>query len=112
MRRKAINATSITGSAGDVAKSPTARYMRATLLAINPANIMLARDAPPNRSLRKPARSTETPPKSGKTALFEAAAAALRPTTCVKYVGVHRLKVSRTRVKPKESRHANRNFPL
>ena len=66
----------------------------------------------PRRSLRNPASKTEIPPKSGNRALFWAASATVSPTDCVKYVGVHRLNVSRRIVTPQESKHTSQKTRL
>src|SRR5262249_35637900 len=50
----------------------------------SPIRMISARPSRPNLSLIKPANKTETPPKSGKSALLFAASALLKPTTSVK----------------------------
>src|SRR5882724_7652358 len=71
---------------------------------------MRLRPAEPILSLKTPASITETPPQSGKRALLLAACALLSPTTCVKYVGVHRLKVSRNSVVPSDNIQTNQKL--
>jgi hypothetical protein len=57
----------------------------------------------PSLSLRKPTSNTEKPPQRGKSALRLAATLDVRPANWTKYVGVHRLNVSRSIVIPNAS---------
>src|SRR5215472_18131495 len=77
-----------------------------------PPSINAARPPRPRRSLNQPQSITEIPPRNGNKALEPAALAADMPTACVKYVGVHKLKVSRRIVAPRESAQASQNTLL
>src|SRR5262249_22173190 len=78
----------------------------------SPIKMISARPSRPNLSLIKPANRTETPPKSGKSALLLAASDLLKPTTSVKYVGVQVLKVSRNSVVPNDNTQTIQNAGL
>src|SRR5262245_21740160 len=81
---KATAATSKTGSAGEPPNRAWPSSHKPALDNSSPIKMISARPLRPNLSLMKPANRTETPPKSGKSALLLAASALLMPTTSVK----------------------------
>src|SRR5215472_3412765 len=110
--RKATAATSITGHVCDDCTSREPRTVNTSAVKRKQPSINAARPPRPRPSLNHPQSITEIPPRNGNNALAPAAVAADMPIACVKYVGVHKLKVSRRIVAPRERAQASQNTLL
>src|SRR5262249_44131343 len=110
--RNPMSMISITGPALVDRARPAATIIKTLVDSDSPPNRIAARPARPRRSLSQPHRITDTPPNSGNNALVPAAAPGVIRAAWVRYIGVHKLNVSRRMVVPKESAQASQKAGL